>query len=164
MKKTSKFFLAFLTVGVLLSCGDDGKKTAIETEDIAFTKEGELFLLKQGDTVQKIDIEFAENDYERETGLMYRQSMEDDQGMLFIYSNEAPRNFHMKNTYIPLDIIFYSADSIVVSVQENAQPHDETSLPSGEPAQFILEVNAGKFDEWDIETGDKMQFTRLDQE
>lgn len=164
MDKTSNFFLVFLTAGVLFSCGDNEKGTAIETEDIAFTKEGELFLIQEGDTIQKIDIEFAESDYERETGLMYRQSMEDDQGMLFIYSDEAPRNFHMKNTNIPLDIIFYSADSSLVSVQENAQPYDETSLPSGEPAKFILEVNAGKYDEWNLETGDKMDFIKLDQE
>lgn len=164
MKKTSNFFLAFLTAGVLFSCGDEEQKKAIETEDIEFTKEGELFLLKEGDTIQQIDIELAENNYERETGLMYRRSMEDDQGMLFVYSDEAPRNFHMKNTYIPLDIIFYSEDSSVVSMQENAQPLDETSLPSGEPAQFILEVNAGKADEWEIEEGDKMDFRRLVQE
>jgi len=147
---------------LLFSCGDEPKASKIETSEIEFKKEGELYLLKSGDSIKKLDIEIAENQYERETGLMYRQSMEETQGMLFIYPEEALRSFYMKNTYIPLDIIFYSKDSSVVSFQENAQPLDETSLPSNKPAKFILELNAGKVKEWNIEVGDKIDFKRLD--
>ena len=147
---------------MLFSCGDQPKASKIETSEIEFKKEGELYLLKSGDSIKKLDIEIAENQYERETGLMYRQSMEETQGMLFIYPEEALRSFYMKNTYIPLDIIFYSKDSSVVSFQENAQPLDETSLPSNKPAKFILELNAGKVKEWNIEVGDKIDFKRLD--
>ncbi|MDX1427627.1 MAG: DUF192 domain-containing protein, partial [Salegentibacter mishustinae] len=67
-----------------------------------------------------------------------------------------------KNTYIPLDIIYFAADSTAVSFQKNAQPQDETSLPSGEPAQFVLELNAGLADDWNIEVGDKIDFERVD--
>lgn len=162
MKKPSYFFLAFLTFGLLFSCGDETKESSIEVPEIEFTKEGELYLLKQDDTINKVDIEIADTDYERQTGLMYRKSMEDDQGMLFIYPNEAPRSFYMKNTYIPLDIIFYGKDSSAVSFQENAKPLDETSLPSEKPAQFILELNAGKVKEWNIELGDKIDFKQLE--
>ncbi|MGM1055328.1 MAG: DUF192 domain-containing protein [Bacteroidota bacterium] len=161
MKKTSNFFLAFILSGFLFSCGDDNKESSIEVPEIEFKKEGELYLLKLEDTIKKVDIEIADTDYERQTGLMYRKSMEEDQGMLFIYPNEAPRSFYMKNTYIALDIIFYDKDSIAVSFQENAKPLDETSLPSGEPAQFILELNAGKVKEWNIELGDKIDFKPL---
>ncbi|MGM0391012.1 MAG: DUF192 domain-containing protein [Bacteroidota bacterium] len=161
MKKTSNFFLAFILSGFLFSCGDDTKESSIEVPEIEFKKEGELYLLKLEDTIKKVDIEIADTDYERQTGLMYRKSMEEDQGMLFIYPNEAPRSFYMKNTYIALDIIFYDKDSIAVSFQENAKPLDETSLPSGEPAQFILELNAGKVKEWNIELGDKIDFKPL---
>ena len=161
MKKSSNFFLAFIISGVLFSCGDDTKESSIEVAEIEFKKEGELYLLKLEDTIKKVDIEIADTEYERQTGLMYRKAMEEDQGMLFIYPNEAPRSFYMKNTYIPLDIIFYDKDSTAVSFQENAKPLDETSLPSGEPAQFILELNAGKVQEWNIELGDKIDFKPL---
>ncbi|HKL34964.1 MAG TPA: DUF192 domain-containing protein [Salegentibacter sp.] len=155
---------AILTASVLSACKDDETSEApIETEEITFTKEGEATLLKpNGDIIQQIDIEIADNAYERQTGLMYRESMEDEQGMLFIYDNEAPRAFYMKNTYIPLDIIYFASDSTAVSFQKNAQPQDETSLPSGEPAQFVLELNAGLADDWNIEIGDKIDFKRID--
>ena len=157
------FLSAILTVSLLSSCKDDETEAPIETEEITFTKEGEATLLKpNGDTIQQIDIEIADNSYERQTGLMYRESMEDDQGMLFIYDNEAPRAFYMKNTYIPLDIIYFASDSTAVSFQKNAQPQDETSLPSGEPAQFVLELNAGLADDWNVEVGDKIDFERVD--
>ncbi|OEY73554.1 DUF192 domain-containing protein [Salegentibacter salarius] len=165
MIRKSIILSAVLAASFLSSCKDDNAtEDPIETEEITFTKEGEATLIKasSGDTIQQIDIEIADNSYERETGLMYRESMEDDQGMLFIYDNEAPRAFYMKNTYIALDIIYFASDSTAVSFQKNAQPQDETSLPSEAPAQFILEINAGLADDWNIEVGDKIDFQRVD--
>jgi len=146
------------------SCENDEKKNeSIETDPITFTKEGEIYLIKSsGDTIQKLDVEFAESDYEHQTGLMYRETMKENQGMLFIYNSERVRNFYMKNTYIPLDIIYYEADSTLVSIQKNTTPRDETSLPSEGPAQYILEVNGGLSDEWGLEKNDKMSFLRTD--
>lgn len=155
---------AFLSCAFFTSCKDDNSsEKIIETEEIIFTKEGEATLLKaSGDTIKKLDIEIADNNYERQTGLMYRESMEEEQGMLFIYDKAAPRSFFMKNTYIPLDIIYFGADSTAVSLQENAKPEDETSLPSEKPAQFILEINAGLAKEWNFKVGDKIDFKRID--
>jgi len=146
------------------SCENDEKKNeSIETDPITFTKEGEIYLIKSsGDTIQKLDVEFAESDYEHQTGLMYRETMKENQGMLFIYNSERVRNFYMKNTYIPLDIIYYEADSTLVSIQKNTTPRDETSLPSEGPAQYILEVNGGLSDEWGLEKDDKMSFLKTD--
>lgn len=147
------------------SCDDkDKKEDSIETDPITFTKEAELYLIKaSGDTIQKLDVELAESDYEHQTGLMYRESMEENQGMLFIYDTQRVRSFYMKNTYIPLDIIYYEADSSLVSIQKNATPRDETSLPSEGPAQFILEINGGLSDEWGLEEDDKMSYIRTEQ-
>ena len=160
MKKVKRFLSAGFILALIFSCGDEAKNTSIETEDIPFTKEGELYLLRGKDTLQKLDIEFAESSYEQQTGLMYRNSMEPNQGMLFTYPEEAMHSFYMKNTYISLDLIFFGKDSSAVSFQENALPLDETSLPSQVPAQFILEVNGGKVEEWGIVEGDRMTFTR----
>lgn len=160
MKKLSFLFIWGLIAISLISCGEESGESSIETPEITFEKEGEMYLIKQEDTIQQLDIELAESPYEQETGLMYRESMEDQQGMLFIYEREAVRNFYMKNTYIPLDLIFYDSDSTIVHIHENARPLDETTIPSNEPAQFILEVNAGKAEEWGLETGDRMSFNR----
>ncbi|MCG9970228.1 DUF192 domain-containing protein [Christiangramia crocea] len=150
----------FLSLSVL-SCNEDKKEKAIEPDPISFQKEAELYLIKSsGDTVQKLDIELAESDYEHQTGLMYREGMKNSQGMLFIYNEEQVRNYYMKNTYFPLDIIYYDADSSLVSIQKNAAPRNETPLPSEGPSQFVLEVNAGLSDEWKIEKGDKFSFYR----
>lgn len=162
MKKSLYFLSILIGSGLVSSCEDDSQPENIETETVEFTKEGELYLVKPaGDTVQKLDIEIADNSYERQTGLMYRESMETNQGMLFIYPEEALRAFYMKNTHIPLDIIFYDSDSLAISFQENAKPMDETALPSEGPAQYILEINAGLVQEWNIEKGDKIDFNRV---
>ncbi len=160
MKSLSRILSLGIIFGIIASCADEAKNTSIETDEIQFTKEGELFLLKAEDTLQQLDIEFAETSYEQQTGLMYRKSMEANQGMLFVYSEEGMHSFYMKNTYIPLDLIFFGKDSSIVSFQENAKPLDETSLPSKVPAQFILEVNAGKVKQWNLAEGDKMIISR----
>lgn len=148
---------------IFTSCNDEKKDEVIETDPITFSKEAEVYLIKaSGDTLKKLYVELAESDYEHQTGLMYRESMDKDQGMLFIYESERIRSFYMKNTYIPLDIIYYSADSTLVSIQKNAIPRNETSLPSEAPTQFILEINAGLSDQWGIEQGDKFSVKRVD--
>ncbi|WGF93922.1 DUF192 domain-containing protein [Aequorivita marisscotiae] len=131
------------------------------TKEITFTKEGELQLLKaENDSIiAKLDIEIADDEYQTETGLMYRHSMAENQGMLFVFPNMQPRSFYMKNTYIPLDIIYLNSDKKIVSIQKNAKPLNETSLPSEAPSQYVLEVNGGLADKWALKKGDFIKFT-----
>lgn len=131
------------------------------TKEITFTKNGELKLLKAetDSVVARLDIEIADNDYKVQTGLMYRRSMEPQQAMLFVFKDQQPRSFYMKNTEIPLDIIYFNADKELVSVQKNARPNDLTSLPSGAPAQYVLEVSAGLSDIWELTKGDRFEFS-----
>ena len=89
---------------------------------------------------------------------MYRESMKKNQGMLFVFNEIRERNFYMKNTRFPLDLIFLDHNKKIVSFQENAQPFNEASLPSNALAQFVLEVNAGLAEEWLLEVGDKMDY------
>ena len=156
-----KKFLILLSFTIaFVSCKNDENKK-VKTAEIKFTKEGELTISKSsGNEVITLDIEFSETNYERETGLMHRTSMEDNQGMLFIFSAEFPRNFYMKNTYIPLDIIYLDQHKKIVSFQENAVPLNEEGLPSEIPAMYVLEVNAGLAEKWLLEIGDNITFVK----
>ena len=129
----------------------------ITPQDIDFTRDGELSIFKNDSLIQTIEVEFAKNDEERALGLMYRSSMDEHQGMWFIFPEEAPRSFYMRNTEIPLDIIYLDKDKKVVSIAKNAHPYDETSLPSEKPAMYVLEINGGLSDKWGIEKGDRME-------
>lgn len=129
----------------------------ITPQDIDFTRDGELSIFKNDSLIQTIEVEFAKNDEERALGLMYRSSMDEHQGMWFIFPEEAPRSFYMRNTEIPLDIIYLDKDKKVVSIAKNARPYDETSLPSEKPAMYVLEINGGLSDKWGIEKGDRME-------
>ncbi len=132
------------------------------TKEVTFTKEGELSLLKADNdsVVAHLDIEIADDAYQTETGLMYRKSMPSDQAMLFVFKDERPRSFYMKNTEFALDIIFINSKNEIVSIQKNAQPFNEASLPSNAPALYVLEVNAGLSDLWGLQNGDKIDWKK----
>ena len=145
----------------ITSCKKEVKKVTNQTE-IQFKKEGELNLFKsESDSLVKtLDIEIADNDYETQTGLMHRTSMKDSQGMLFIFNDNKPRYFYMKNTRIPLDIIYIGENKKIVSTQLNAKPMNETTLPSNANAKYVLEVNAGLFETWNLKVGDSIAYTK----
>lgn len=82
-----------------------------------------------------------------------------NQAMLFIFPAERMQSFWMRNTYISLDIIYLDKDLKVVSIQKYAQPFNETSLPSEAPAQYVLEVNAGICDQYNIDKGSQLSYT-----
>ncbi|RNC83578.1 MAG: DUF192 domain-containing protein [Winogradskyella sp.] len=145
----------------VFSCSD--KKKQQKGLDIKFKKEGSLQLKKafNDSLIKLLDIEIADDDFQIQTGLMYRNSMKDNQAMLFLFPDERQRSFYMKNTRIPLDIIFIASDSSIVSFQKNAKPFDETSLPSDAAAKYVLEINAGLSDSWNLQLGDKIEFKIL---
>lgn len=155
-------FSIVLIIGVT-SCKSDSKKVVTPIK-IEFKKEGELtVLMADSDSIKaKFDIEIADDDYQRETGLMHRQTMEDHQAMLFIFPDEEYRSFFMKNTYLPLDIIYLDKDGEIVSFQYDAKPLDETSLPSNIPAQYVLEIKAGLSEKYDIQIDDKVIYSLVE--
>lgn len=117
-----------------------------------------MTFLSEGKTISKIDIEIAENEAEQSKGLMYRPYMPDSVGMLFVFQDSKPLGFWMKNTQIPLDIIYVDSNRKIVSIQKNAKPYSEENLPSLSPAQYVVEVNAGYVDQHGIAVGDVIQF------
>lgn len=161
MKTLLHIVLALLISMSVYSCKETKEERVIKPTEFTFTKEGTLILTKADSSlIKKIDVEFAEDDYERETGLMHRTSMDPLQGMLFILDEEKLQNFHMKNTLIPLDLIFIDSNKKVVSFAENATPMNLTSLSSQVPAKYVLEINGGLSEEWVIEIGDTVDWTK----
>lgn len=154
-----KAFLSLLIIGgFFFSCKEDEKSIRqVTTAPIEFKKEAEAYLVRTtGDTLQHLDIEIADDDYQRETGLMYRTTLEKNDGMLFIFEEEQPRGFYMKNTNIPLDLIFLNADNKIVNIKKNAKPQSTKTIESEVPAQYVLEINAGLSEEWNLQTGDSL--------
>lgn len=126
-----------------------------------FSKEGELWIQSgEGDTLATLDIEIAESDEEVQYGMMYRKHMAPNTGMLFLMGEERPQSFWMKNTYIPLDIIYINSNKEIVSIQKNAEPLSEKSLPSEGPASFVLEVPGGFSDSHQLQKGSIVNYRR----
>jgi len=138
------------------------KKKSVSSKNIVqFEKEGVLWLIQENDTIETLDIEFAKSTYEITKGLMDRPTMETTQGMLFIFPTMEPRSFWMKNTQISLDIIYIKDDLTVESIQKNANPYSEKSLPSDGEAQYVLEVVGGFSDQYNIGPGTKIAYQAL---
>ena len=125
-----------------------------------FRNDGELVFLDKSteNQILHIEIEVASTDYERALGLMYRAKMEENQGMLFLFPREQEQSFYMRNTLIPLDIIYVNSKMQIVDIYKNTNPLDETSLPSAAPAQYVIEINAGLCEKYGIKIGNKVVF------
>ena len=163
MKPLLKYSLLLFTSLLLIHCKEDKPTRSKDKVVVSFKKEGVLQIKKaDSDSIIKtLDIEIADNEYETQTGLMYRDKLQPNHGMLFIFPDVQPRSFYMKNTRIPLDIIYIDATKTIVSFQKNAKPFDETSLPSNAPAKYVLEINGGLSDIWKLEIGDNIKFEEL---
>lgn len=125
-----------------------------------FQKEGEL-IISDSANVRKvvIDLEIADNDYERQLGLMKRVSMEENQGMLFIFPADAIQSFWMRNTLIPLDMIFINSNKQIVTIHKNTKVLSDQSYPSTAPARYVLEVVSGFTDKYKVNVGDKINWS-----
>jgi len=125
-----------------------------------FRKDGELRFISQKskNVITTIDIEVADDDAEREQGLMYRDTMAENAGMLFLMGTEEPQAFWMKNTILPLDIMFADTDRQIVSIHKNCTPYSLDQIPSGKPALYVVEVNAGYTGKHGIRVGDMISF------
>lgn len=129
---------------------ETGRNNSIQSElkVLTATINGELFTL-----------EVASTEQEQAMGLMFRESMEADKGMLFTYKDEDFRTFWMMNTYISLDIIFLDKDKKVVSISENTKTRQTDELYySTAPAKYVIELNAGTSKALDLKPGQTIIF------
>lgn len=138
--------VAALLIGMapLAACSDDSR-LVLHTE--------------AGDYPFKVEV--VDTARSRAQGLMYRQQMAADAGMLFDFKEERETSFWMQNTFIPLDMIFVGADGVVKTIHVNAKPHDTTAIPSQVPVQYVLEIPGGRSVEIGLKPGDTMEHGRV---
>lgn len=110
-----------------------------------------------GETVA-FNVEAVEKLEDRAKGLMYRKHMPEDQGMIFLTEIPSVQKFWMRNTYIPLDIIFIDKFDRIIHIDHNRIPHDETPMGPDKPVMTVLEINGGLSKRFNIEVGNKVQF------
>ncbi len=113
--------------------------------------------LRDADTTLRFNVEVMDDAEERAQGLMFRESLPKFSGMLFVYDTPQPVAFWMKNTLIPLDMLFFDDAGRLVNVKRGARPHDETPVIGGENIRYVLEINGGLTDALGIDLGAEMR-------
>ncbi len=109
-----------------------------------FERKGQVEIVTTDGKLQKFNVEFARSEAEKATGLMFRERLADDEGMLFMWNTSSLRQFWMRNTLINLDILFIDSDYRVVHIEESAQKGSLRIISSLLPVQYVLEINAGQ--------------------
>lgn len=146
-ESSSSALRTILALGVLLSV-----LSGCRTSRAADTVE---LVTSRGDSVP-VDVELATTPEARQLGLMYREHLAPGKGMLFVFPQAAPQSFWMRNTKIPLDILFIDDDGRIVKIHERTTPFSEAGLPSGAPVRFVLEVPGGYCDDIGLREGDEV--------
>ncbi|MEW6258140.1 MAG: DUF192 domain-containing protein [Pseudomonadota bacterium] len=108
-----------------------------------------------------LEVEVARTDKQREVGLMFRKEMPERQGMLFDFKQDQPVYMWMKNTYIPLDMLFIRSDGTIARIEAMTTPLSERTISSGEPVRAVLELNGGAARRLGIAPGDRVSNTLL---
>ena len=147
LRRTRARVWMFVAAAVVLYAiaGHGARAASVQTLEIV-TKSG----------VQVFSVEMATTDQEKETGLMYRKELADGKGMLFDFSPAQEVSMWMKNTYIPLDMIFIRADGRILRIAENTEPLSTKIIPSRGLAKGVLEVIGGTAKKYGIEPGDRV--------
>ncbi len=118
--------------------------------------------LRDADSELRFRVEVADTEASRARGLMYREQMPRFSGMLFVYPEPSTVGFWMRNTLIPLDMLFFDASGRLTRLHENAVPLDETAIPGGDNVLFVLEINGGLASDLGIELGAELRHPAVD--
>jgi len=156
--KLNSLFILILGIPLLwagCSGKEAGNKETKKGRTIEYT--GELsFLNSEGDAITTIEVAVADDQEERNMGLMDVNELPADKGMLFIFDNQQPLSFWMANTPLSLDIFFVNESGEIVRIHQNTQPFSENNLSSGAPAKYVIETNSGFSLSHDIQEGMKV--------
>lgn len=159
LKSTSKQLhlpiVAMLALGFLFSGCEEKKTTEQLQKGRVLDYSGSLIFKDIADnTIASLRFASARTSFERNQGLMDVNDMPEDAGMVFFFEQEEEQSFWMANTPLSLDIIYVNADFKIVSIYHSTTPFSKTSLPSGAPAKYVVETNAGYCIRYDIMEGD----------
>ncbi len=151
----SRFFILLILIGILFLGGVYFyAQSRNKKPEPQFQKHGELTFYRADSTkIKKIDIEIAATTATRMQGLMYRSSMDEDKGMLFIFEKPEVQSFWMRNTIISLDIMFADENGRIVTIYENTTPYSEESLPASKPGIYVIETVAGFAEKYGVTEG-----------
>ncbi|MCI0437410.1 MAG: DUF192 domain-containing protein, partial [Gemmatimonadetes bacterium] len=132
-----------LVLAFAVACAADGPTATVHRAD--------------GSTV-RVALEVVNTPATRERGMMYRTALAEDHGMLFVFPDEVVRSFWMKNTLIPLDMLFIARDGRIVGIAADAVPLSMASRSVGQPSLYVLEVNGGWAARHGVRAGDRVEF------
>lgn len=155
--------VALIAVQVVAACPPAGPRenTAPPPHDSSLRMETRLPVAfvdvkTRGGDIQRVRVEIAATDHARAIGLMYRRSLDWDAGMFFVFDRDAVQSFWMRNTLIPLDMIFLAADGTIVGIVHEAEPLTETPRSVGKPSRYVLEVPGGWSAARGVQPGDRV--------
>lgn len=150
LKRPLLYIVIILTLGLAVSLV--GPELTGDAAEDRLTGQ-ELVVAAQSGPVTFV-VEVVDTNETRASGLMFREQLAPNAGMLFDFKREQPVSFWMKNTLIPLDMFFIKADGRIVQIAKRTVPHSEAGIPSPEPVLAVLETNAGVADRFGIKAGD----------
>jgi uncharacterized membrane protein (UPF0127 family) len=154
-----KFVFAVFAVGLaLVACDQGGALRVKSSADETQTRATEALTIVTSAGPREFRVEVADDPNERALGLMYRSELAPDAGMIFDFEEPRDVSMWMKNTYIPLDMLFIRADGTIARIAENAEPHSLDAIPSGEPVLAVLEVAGGTAERLGIKAGDRVEY------
>jgi uncharacterized protein len=162
MNRIPVYLVLVVLATLFIGCREDAPKRAAADEqpEIVFRQDGTLDFLSNGERITRIRIEIADDEASRARGLMGREALPTDGGMLFIFDRQEVQSFWMANTPLSLDIFFVDRDSSIVRIAKYTRPFSHESVSSVEPAMYVVETAAGFADRHGIVEGDRIAWER----
>ena len=167
MTKKNLFFIISLILLLFFTFVINAKTSSsqeVEDQKSIYFDKGRVIIFNDNGKLVEFTVEVADNKKKRQRGLMFRRSLNIEAGMLFEFKKNKRVSFWMKNTYIPLDIIFIDQRGYIVKTYENATPHSTKSTDSEYLIIRVLEINAGLIEKFNINIGDKVVYKFFDEE
>ena len=161
--------LGLLQIWTMFECSSQEKIEGLNCfgiiDEISPSQDNSTLLIQSENSITSVYVEIADNSQERTRGLMFRENMDWNKGMFFVFDTERELSFWMKDTLIPLDMLFIDDDFKIIDIKESVPPCLEDKCPkyaSESPAKYVLEVNAGFTLENNIKTGDNIVWSTSD--